>query len=202
MLSLTRPPAPSRYIRASRYCASGSPKSVAATWNISSARSGSGVIVAIGDAVQAVHADRDESVGNRADVAPVDIVLVVALDQLLEIFIGDHVVARHEFAGRVHAAELPTRERLAALGGVGQRAARSDLASPALQVVDAGAQSFLRAGECLGRNLGRRISSVGAVERQDGGRPGDGQQGGERRRPTSPPQLRRRPRGAGRPFPH
>ena len=70
-LSFARPPAPTRYMCARLYCASGSPNVDAAYWNNSRARSGSGRTSLSGNAGQAVDANRDEGARHRASVARV-----------------------------------------------------------------------------------------------------------------------------------
>ena len=123
-----------------------------------------GLDLAVRYAVEAIDADGDEGVGDRRDVGPVGIVLVIAFDQALEIGVGLDVVARHAFAARVHPAELPLGERLAAVGGVGQRLDRG-LGVAGHQVLHARLERLFDAGEGLNRDLGP-AARFRAVERQ------------------------------------
>ena len=111
------------------------------------------VNVAVGNAGEAVDADRDEGVGDRAAVSLVRRVLVVVLDELIEVLVGFHIVARDADAVGVHLAELPARDRLPALRGVGQRLdGRGGVAG--IEIVDPGAKRLLGAGEVFRGNLG------------------------------------------------
>ena len=123
---------------------------------------------AIGNPRQTVGAYRNEGIRDRANFAPIEIVFVIAIDQLLEIFIGQNIVARNEVTARIHAAKLPARERRTALGRVSQ-CTHGGLRIPGLKIVNARAKRLLGACKILRRNLGRRRRYVVAVERVSAG---------------------------------
>ncbi len=145
-----------------------------------------GLDFAVRNAVEAIDADRDEGVRDRRDVGSVGIVFVVAFDETLEIIVSLDVVARHAVAARIHSAEFPLRERLAAVGGVGQRLDRG-LRVARRQIVDRGLQRLLHAGEGLHRDLAG-IAGLAAVERE--GR--DGRCAGDAERQRKSPHGSRR----------
>ena len=86
--------------------------------------------------------------GERATVG---FVLVVIVDEFFEILVGEHIVARHHLARGIYRAELPARERFAAIGGVSQRLYRG-LRIAGVEIADAGAQRIARALECARRH--------------------------------------------------
>ena len=100
---------------------------------------GIGLYFGIGNAVQTIDADSHKGVGDCRNIAPLRLVLVIALDELVEILIGLEVVMRHALPLRVHAPELPLGERLAAGGGIFQRL-DGGFGVAGAQIVDSGAQ--------------------------------------------------------------
>ena len=116
---------------------------------------GVGPHVAIRYAVQAIDADRDERVGDRAEISPVRLVFVVIFDQLVEVMVRLQVILRNALAVRIHLAEFPAREILPAIGGVGERCDRR-IGVASLQIGEAGAQRLIRIGEVF-RDLLRRV---------------------------------------------
>ncbi len=66
-------------------------------------------------------AELHERVGDEARLRKLRIVFGMGIGDAAEILEGAQFVARHAVARRIHAAELPLRQRVALLGGVLQR---------------------------------------------------------------------------------
>ena len=72
----------------------------------------------VGNAVEIVDAECDEGARHERRLARVGLVLVVIVDDLREVVEGLGIVVGHAVARRVHLAELPLRQRFAALGSI------------------------------------------------------------------------------------
>ena len=79
-----------------------------------------GANVAVGYAGEAIDADGDERVGDRAEVSTVGLVLVVVVNELVEVMVRLYVIVLHALTIRVHLAEFPARNRFAAFGCIGE----------------------------------------------------------------------------------
>ena len=102
-LSFAPPPEPTMYMWARLYCAFGSPKIVAAYWNNSCARSGSGRTSLLAMPSVAIDADGPQICWKpRLVVSPVRLVLVVVFDQLVEVMVR---------SSRRHRAARPDHPR-------------------------------------------------------------------------------------------
>ena len=127
-----------------------------------------GLDAGLGQTVEAVHADGHEGVGHDGQIAAVAVVLVVVVHDLREVSVGLVVVLRDAVAGRVHASELPARERVAVGGGIfegldgGLEVARAVAVHPLAKRLGRGLEEGQRSG-----GLGVLRRPVGAVEGRD-----------------------------------